>query len=210
MREHLLVCNMNDMNTKLDTREALIESMRDLLWERGYVGTSPKAVLDRSGVGQGSMYHHFSGKAELAKAAIQRSAESLQALAEERLAVPGTAIDKIASFLQRDRNVLRGCQVGRLTQDPEVIKNEMLRQPLADAFENIRGQLVVVLAQGVARQELHEDLDVNGTAEVILSSLQGGYVLSRAVNSDAPFRKTIGGLLSILHSAQIAGYADEA
>lgn len=186
------------METKSDAKEALVESMRDLLWERGYVGTSPKAVLDRSGVGQGSMYHHFSGKAELARAAIQRSGESLGALAEERLSVAGTAIEKITSFLLRDRDVLRGCQVGRLAQDPEVIKNEMLRQPLADAFESIRGQLVVTLAQGVARHELREDIDVNGTAELILATLQGAYVLSRASNSDMPFRKAIGGLRSAL------------
>src|SRR3954468_17749100 len=45
----------------MSTPERLIESTRELLWERGYVGTSPKAILERSGAGQGSMYHHFKG-----------------------------------------------------------------------------------------------------------------------------------------------------
>jgi len=48
----------------MDARERLIETTRDLLWERGYVGTSPRAILTRAGVGQGSMYHNFTGKAE--------------------------------------------------------------------------------------------------------------------------------------------------
>src|SRR5688572_27007362 len=43
----------------MSTSERLIESTRELLWERGYVGTSPKAILERAGAGQGSMYHHF-------------------------------------------------------------------------------------------------------------------------------------------------------
>ncbi|WP_390624043.1 helix-turn-helix domain-containing protein [Fodinicola feengrottensis] len=57
----------------MSTSERLIESTRELLWERGYVGTSPKAIQQRSGVGQGSMYHHFDGKPDLARAAISRT-----------------------------------------------------------------------------------------------------------------------------------------
>lgn len=67
----------------MSTPERLIESTRELLWERGYVGTSPKAILERAGAGQGSMYHHFKGKPELALAAIRRTAEELLATAEE-------------------------------------------------------------------------------------------------------------------------------
>ena len=68
----------------MSTPERLIESTRDLLWERGYVGTSPKAILERAGAGQGSMYHHFKGKPDLALAAIRRTAEQLRAALCER------------------------------------------------------------------------------------------------------------------------------
>jgi AcrR family transcriptional regulator len=44
------------MSTSIDK---LIETTQELLWERGYVGMSPRAIQDRAGVGQGSMYHHF-------------------------------------------------------------------------------------------------------------------------------------------------------
>jgi Bacterial regulatory proteins, tetR family len=43
----------------MNSRELLVETMSDLLWERGYADTSPRDVRERSGVGQGSMYHHF-------------------------------------------------------------------------------------------------------------------------------------------------------
>ena len=48
------------------TRELLIDTMKQLLWERGYDATSPNQVLERSGVGKGSFYHHFKGKKDLA------------------------------------------------------------------------------------------------------------------------------------------------
>lgn len=180
------------------TKESLIATTVELLWERGYVGMSPKAILKHSGVGQGSMYHHFTGKAELARDAIERSAENLRSKAAEQLSVPGTALDKIASFLQRERDILRGCQIGRLTLDPEIIESDMLRQPLGAAFDSVRGMLAQVLADGVARQELVEGMDVDATAEAIMATLQGGYVLARAAKSEAPFHDAIQGLQALL------------
>jgi len=180
------------------TKELLIRSAQELLWKRGYVGMSPKAILKHSGVGQGSLYHHFAGKAEISRAAIQRSAESVELQAIEQLMTAGTAIEKIAAFLERKRDVLRGCPIGRLAQDPEVISIEALNQPLAETFESIRQQLIDILTQGVARHELDEDLDASCTADLILSTLQGGYVLARAANSEAPFHRAIQGLQDLL------------
>ena len=40
----------------VDSREKLVEAMAELMWERGYSATSPRAVRELSGVGQGSMY----------------------------------------------------------------------------------------------------------------------------------------------------------
>jgi TetR/AcrR family transcriptional repressor of nem operon len=66
----------------------LVTSAQELLWERGYTATSPRAIQDRAGVGQGSMYHHFGGKADLARAALERTAEVERARAEELLRDP--------------------------------------------------------------------------------------------------------------------------
>ncbi len=64
-----------------ETSDRLVEATRELLWERGYVGTSPKAVQQAAGAGQGSMYHHFAGKRDLALAAIRRTAGEMDAAA---------------------------------------------------------------------------------------------------------------------------------
>ncbi|WP_460702133.1 TetR/AcrR family transcriptional regulator [Luteococcus sediminum] len=41
-----------------------------LLAERGFEATSPQMIQQRSGVGHGSMYHHYRGKEDLALDAI--------------------------------------------------------------------------------------------------------------------------------------------
>ncbi len=182
----------------MDTADRFIESTRQLLWERGYTGTSPKAIQQLAGAGQGSMYHHFSGKPGLAHAAICRTAEEMRAKAEAQFTTPGTAVERITAYLHRERDVLKGCPIGRLTQDPDVMADPLLRQPVEETFSWLRARLAVVLAEGQVRGELDAALDPESTAATIVAVLQGGYVLARAADSTAPFTHAVDGVLALL------------
>jgi TetR/AcrR family transcriptional regulator, transcriptional repressor for nem operon len=182
----------------MSTRDRLIESTRELLWTRGYVGTSPRAIMDLSGVGQGSLYHHFTGKADLALAAVQRSATELKELASEQLGPPGTATQRIARWLKRERAVLRGCPIGGLAQDPEIVADPALRAPVDEALGWLTARVAEILAEGQADGELDDRHDPGELAATILAVLQGGYVLARAADSAAPFDRAIAGILALL------------
>ncbi|MFC4511810.1 TetR/AcrR family transcriptional regulator [Streptomyces ehimensis] len=190
----------------MSTPERLIESTRELLWERGYVGTSPKAIQQRAGAGQGSMYHHFSGKPDLALAAIRRTAEELRAAAEERFATPGTAVERVTAYLRREREVLKGCPIGRLTQDPDVMADPVLRAPVDETFAWLRARIADVLAEGRDRGELDAGLDPADTASTVVAVLQGGYVLARAAGSEEPFRRAVDGVLGLLAAHTTTGH----
>lgn len=181
------------------TRERLIESTRELLWERGYVGTSPTAILHRSGVGQGSMYHFFKGKPDLVLAAEQRSAELMQNQMRAELVDPAIPPSRrIARYLRRRREVLRGCSVGQLTADPEVITSDVLRQPLRETFDIQHDLLAHVVDEARAAGELDAKLDPGQTARAVAAVLQGGYVLARAAQSVEPFDQAVAGVLAML------------
>lgn len=182
----------------MSTPERLIEATRELLWERGYVGTSPKAVQQAAGAGQGSMYHHFAGKQDLALAAIRRSAGELGAAAEAVLGGGGSAYARIEAYLRRERDVLRGCPVGRLTMDPEVIADPELRAPVEEVLGRVRGRIAEVVREGVESGELNGSLDPVEIAATVLATVQGGYVLARATGSRAPFDTAVRGLLALL------------
>jgi AcrR family transcriptional regulator len=182
----------------MSTPERLIESTRELLWERGYVGTSPKAILERSGAGQGSMYHHFKGKPDLALAAIRRTAEEMRATARGVLDAPGTPYERIEAYLRRERDVLRGCPIGRLTMDPDVVASDELRAPVDETIDWLREQLAGIVEEGKERGQFAPSLDAEEIAATILATLQGGYVLARASGSPAAFDAGVRGLLSLL------------
>lgn len=185
-------------SVRMSTPERLIDSTRELLWERGYVGTSPKAILERAGAGQGSMYHHFKGKPDLALAAIRRTAEEMRATAEAVLDGPGTPYERIEAYLLRERDVLRGCPIGRLTMDPEVVASSELRAPVDQTLDWLRERLARIVEEGREQGQFAASLDGEEIAAAVLATVQGGYVLARASGSPAAFDTAVRGLLSLL------------
>ena len=182
----------------VDTRERLIESTRELLWERGYVGTSPKAIQERAGAGQGSMYHHFRGKPDLALAAIDRSAADMRDRAEAALTGPGAVLERVGAYLRRERDALKGCPVGRLTHDPDVMADPQLRGPVEETFSWLADRLAGLLGEGRANGELDGELDPAATATALVAVLQGGYVLARAAGSAEVYGRAVDGALGLL------------
>lgn len=187
-----------------DTRERLIEGTRELLWDRGYVGTSPTAMWRAAGVGQGSMYHHFQGKPDLVLAAEQRAATETQQQAREIFAGDGSAYDRIARYLLKERDALRGCPIGRLVADPEIAADARLREPVRETFAVLHESLTAAIEQGKAAGEFQADLDAARTAYALSAVIQGGYTLARAEASAEPFERAIEGALDLLRLAMPA------
>ncbi|WP_330310998.1 TetR/AcrR family transcriptional regulator [Streptomyces sp. NBC_00523] len=182
----------------MSTPDRLIEATRELLWERGYVGMSPKAIQQHAGVGQGSMYHHFTGKPDLALTAIRRTADELRETAERVLDAPGTSYERIAAYLLRERDVLRGCPVGRLTMDPDIVASDELREPVDETIAWLRGRIAGIVREGVDRGEFAPGVVPEDVAASVVATVQGGYVLARASGSTDAFDAGVRGLLSLL------------
>ena len=187
----------------MSTREKLVQATAELLWERGYVGTSPRAIQRASGAGQGSMYHHFAGKAELAEAAIEWAADQLRTQTEQDLANGATALERLTGYLTRERQALLGCRLGRLAQDPDVIADPRLRRPVADYFRWLRATLTDVITTGQASGELRAGTDPAALASALAAAVQGGYVLARADQDADNYRQAIQGLVTLV--AQLGG-----
>jgi hypothetical protein len=114
------------------------------------------------------------------------------------LSGPGTALERITAYLRRERDVLKGCPVGRLTQDPDVMADPALRAPVEETLGWLRTRLAQVLDEGRAAGEVDPRLDPSTTATTIVAALQGGYVLARACGSTEPFDQAISGVLALV------------
>jgi len=184
----------------MNSRELLVETMADLLWERGYADTSPRDVRERSGVGQGSMYHHFPTKRDLAVAALERNIAQLRP-AESGLAGPDDPMARIEAYLLHPRDALKGCRVGRMTQDRQVREDPALLAPVTRAFQDAHETWTTVLREAVDAGRLPAEVDPVRLAHTLMAVLQGGYVLAIAHQDPRPFEEACAGALDLLHAA---------
>jgi TetR/AcrR family transcriptional regulator, transcriptional repressor for nem operon len=97
-----------------------------------------------------------------------------------------------------ERAALRGCPVGRLTMDPDVMADEALRRPVEDAFAAVRRRLAEVIDEGRGNGELARSVDPVATATALVAVLQGGYVLARAADSADTYTQAVDGILALL------------
>jgi AcrR family transcriptional regulator len=192
----------------VDTKQRLIEATRDLLWERGYAATSPRDIMQRSGAGQGSMYHHFRGKPHLALEVLEGNRDALTASGAAYFAASGTVFDRVSAYLLGERAVLKGCKIGRMTEDHQVMSDDSLRRPVQETFEWFHEHLGDLLAEGQRTGELRSSFTPARVASTVIATLQGAYVLAKAANSSQPYDEAIAGVLELLGAQRTTEVAE--
>jgi TetR/AcrR family transcriptional regulator, transcriptional repressor for nem operon len=192
----------------MDTKDKLIEATRKLLWERGYAATSPKAIQKESGIGQGSMYHHFSGKKDLAIAAIELNSEMMRKEIELIFSEKTSPLNRIKNYLLKEREILRGCPVGRLVYDPDIYSDEELLEPLDKMFQWVMDEISMAIGESIGQKELR-NVKAAELSSTIAATLQGSYVIARSKKSIEPFNNAINGLLSLIKILEEKDIQDE-
>lgn len=182
------------MNT---TRQALIDSMKELLWQRGYDATSPNLVLDHCGAGKGSFYHHFKGKKALAIEALNSRADEMIADFDQIFSADIHWLKKFEAFLLQPRAGVRGCPIGRMVSDPSIIDKE-LRAPVTRYFKHLLMHMSMALNEAQQQGELQPSTSPVMLAETLLSAIQGGYLLSRGMHDDQPVNSSCLGAFNLL------------
>lgn len=183
----------------MSKREALVEAAKLLLWERGFNAMSPRDVLQRSRAGQGSLYHFFSGKEELAAEAMSAVANEVATRIEVTLGpATGSGFARLERFLLSDRDALRGCRLGRMAQDPDLPAT--IRSSVAAGFGRLRAVLERAVEDAQLEGDLRTDIDPSALSDCLIAVVQGGYVLARAHGEDAPMARVTETMATLLMS----------
>jgi AcrR family transcriptional regulator len=149
----------------LEPREELLAAAAELFTTRGYAATTTRAVAERAGMRQASMYHYVSGKEELLAGLLESTVTPSLARARELLADDAPAEDRLHELCRRDVELLCGgpYNLGGLYLLPEVRSERFagfhaVRGELKDAYR----QLIAATAVGgaLARSELELRTDL--------------------------------------------------
>jgi AcrR family transcriptional regulator len=175
------------------SKTEIIDAAKALLWEGGYESMSPRKVMDASGAGQGSLYHHFRSKKQLAEEALAEIEKEMTTAAESLFSSRRRPLAQIESYLKLERNGLKGCRLGRLGNEQEVVEDKDLRQSLTRYFQRVEELLVTALQAAQEAGELSGRFWAPEVAAALIAIVQGGFVLSRASNDPNAIERATNG-----------------
>lgn len=178
------------MTTKGEqTRARLVESMLALIQIRGYAGTGLMAVAEHAHAPKGSLYFHFpDGKESLGAAAVELAAQTFEQLiadAAQEERTPGRIVHRVIEALidlLTTSDFQLGCPVSVVTLETSA-ESDRLRASCAAAFESWIAPVAAFLVDNGAPADLARE-----RATVLVSTVEGAVILSRAQRSIIPLR----------------------
>lgn len=185
----------------MSKRDALLATTKELMSRHGFQAVSPRKILDESGAGQGSLYHHFRGKVDLAGSALGELSDEMQREFDEVLAEAVDAFSSLNTYLEIDRDALGGCRVGRLAHE-DAIELPEIREPVAAYFEHVEAGLTNAVVEACNRGRLQPASDPTEIAAALVAIVQGGYVLARVHQDPDAMYRALRGAAAMLRSLE--------
>ena len=188
------------------TRDRILDTTAELFRRYGYTGTGLKQIVAEAQAPFGSIYHHFpGGKEQLGQEVILRSGRMYQELFETILGAAPDVVTGVRNLFEGAAELLRqtgyadACPIATVALEV-ASSNEPLRMATADVFESwIEAGTRRFAAAGVPEGEARE------LAIVLISNLEGAFILSRAMRDTEPVRvagaTTVTSLLAALPTA---------
>lgn len=188
-------------------RERMIVAALELFHRRGVNGTSVDAVLARSKTGKGQFTHYFKTKDGLVHAVLQYLHEVIRS---GRVA----SNYNIKTWKDMDRWFDRyirfqigvacelSCPVGTIGSE---ISNDqaLLRQDVRLFMEWCHTQLAHFFAEKKAAGELSRAADPDGLADLCISVMQGGMLLTKITRTPAAFKNAATQTLAYIRSLRM-------
>ncbi len=179
------------------SKDIIIRTAKKLFWEKGYEATSPRDIQIESEVGQGSFYHHFKSKLELGHSVLEELKNDFNNDLEKIFAKDKDPAERIRDYLLRPRMAVKGCKMGRFVYENE-IHNDYFRIPIVEYITNAENKIAEALLEINRTKKLGKTKEeVANLAKTIISSIQGGFIMSRAKNRDE-MSHIISGLMGLL------------
>jgi len=167
-----------------NTRDNLINSAFDEIFENGYQGASLTVILKNAKVHKGSMYHFFANKKALALASIkekiyEKFAQRYNTVLELELNYLEAFISNIKDVTQRDFN--KGCPIANIVQEMSNIDSDF-KVLMEEIYFTFRKNIKDILDKAIEKKEM-KPCDTTKLALYIASTLEGAILSAKATGN---------------------------
>jgi TetR/AcrR family transcriptional repressor of nem operon len=172
------------------TRREIIRKAAPIFNQKGYDGAALSDLMRATGLEKGGIYRHFDSKQELAEEAFDHAWKlAMDARFEGTQEIPNT-VDRLKQIVCnfRDRRtgiVPGGCPLLNTAIDSDD-GNPQLRAKARQALSSWLDRLQAIADEGKRRGEVRSDVDSAKLAMLIVSTLEGSFVIRCLQKRDGP------------------------
>ncbi|RCK44666.1 TetR family transcriptional regulator [Thalassospira profundimaris] len=174
------------------TRERILEIASQAVLEKGFGATSIEEIIAEAGLTKSGFFYHFSDKNELARALLQRYIEQddeildqvfdrARELVDDPLHQLLAALKMLAEVLEDLPNGHPGCIVAVYCYQERLFDKEV-RDLNRHAVLAWRTRFRAILDDIADQYQTTEPVDLEQVADMISTVLEGGIVMSKALN----------------------------
>ena len=166
------------------TRQLIIETAAPIFNKKGYAGTSMADLTLATGLTKGSIYGNFKDKNDVAVNAFQHNIDLIFDFFSKELQAAGSPLDKLLAYPRGFRKIYPmiisygGCPIlntGVEADDTHAV----LRKMAVDVLAKWKKNMTVLIEKGIDEGGIHPSADAQSTAEILISLMEGGSVLSK-------------------------------
>ena len=187
------------------TRAKIMNAAQSLILTNGFGGTTVDAVKEKAGVSKGAFFHHFSSKAELGQALVQRYAEAdAQHLEQTLEKAEGLSDDPLQQLLifvklfEQEMETLEepypGCMYASYLHQSGLFDDKII-ELIRESMLKWRSRVLEKLKEVIQQHPPQQEVDLESLADMLLVIFEGAFVLSQSVNE----AKTVSRQLSHYH-----------
>jgi len=190
------------MNPAQLTKQRILDEATKLVHEKGFRATSLNDLLTAAGIKKGTLYYHFPGKDDLGLAVLQRAQARFLATLDEVLTAP-TPAEGLQQFLEFvlkkhcSKRFVGGCLFGNTALEMSDADSRYA-DCVGQLFRQWTGRLAAVIRAGQKAGQFRADIPAESLAQVIVSTVEGGIMMSRLQKEEGPLKACLDGLKTFL------------
>ena len=191
-----------------ETKARIIETSAELFRRQGFTGTGVKEIVSAASAPFGSIYHHFPGGKEELGAEVIRWSGAIYGQLIDLFFQPGCdpveatrAFFAGAAITLVESDYADACPIATVALEVSST-SEPMREACAEVFEGWIGGAGARLQEAGAEEPLARELAIS-----MLASLEGAFVLARALRSTEPVETAGAAAAEAVRSAFVAGSA---
>lgn len=195
------------MNKGELTRRRIVALAAPVFNRKGLAGTSVTDLMEATGLEKGGIYRHFESKQALAEDAFDYAWKIAVETRLEGTAAIANTVDRLKQIVmnfseRREGLVPGGCPLMNTAIETDDGEPRM-RAKASRALNGWLRRMRSVIEEGQRRGEIRVDVDAAELATLIVSTLEGGLMLSRLKKSRTPMTLTCRHLAQHIESLRV-------